>query len=102
MRVGNELGAGHPRAAAFSVVMVTSLSFIISVIIAIIVLALRHVISYVFTEGEVIANAVSDMCPLLALTLMLNGIQPVLSGNSVFLLFIYLIFILLSYGCRIW
>lgn len=82
MRVSNELGAGHPKSAAFSVIVVNSISFIISVIAAIIVLALRHVISYVFTEGEVVADAVSDLCPLLALTLILNGVQPVLSGKT--------------------
>lgn len=80
MRVGNELGAGHPKSAAFSVVVVTIISFIISVIAAIAVLALRHVLSYAFTEGKVVADAVSDLCPMLALTLLLNGIQPVLSG----------------------
>uniref|UniRef100_A0A5B7AHG5 Protein DETOXIFICATION n=1 Tax=Davidia involucrata TaxID=16924 RepID=A0A5B7AHG5_DAVIN len=83
VRVGNELGAGHPKAAAFSVVIVTLISFIISVIVAIIVLALRHVISYAFTDGETVANAVSDLCPLLCFTLALNGIQPVLSGVAV-------------------
>ncbi|XP_059661883.1 protein DETOXIFICATION 40-like [Cornus florida] len=83
VRVGNELGAGHPKAAAFSVVMVTSISFIISVVIAIMVMAFRHVISYIFTDGEIVAEAVSDMCPLLAVTLILNGIQPVLSGVAV-------------------
>ncbi|XP_059661885.1 protein DETOXIFICATION 40-like [Cornus florida] len=83
VRVGNELGAGHPKAAAFSVVMVTSISFIISVVIAIMVMAFRHSISYIFTDGEIVAEAVSDMCPLLAVTLILNGIQPVLSGVAV-------------------
>lgn len=83
VRVSNELGAGNPKAAAFSVVVVTSISFIISVVFAVIVLALRHVISYAFTSGEVVANAVSELCPLLALTLLLNGVQPVLSGVAV-------------------
>ncbi|XP_021292987.1 protein DETOXIFICATION 40 [Herrania umbratica] len=83
VRVGNELGAGHPKSASFSVVIVTVFSFIISVAAAIIVLALRHVLSYAFTEGEVVAQAVSDLCPLLAVTLILNGIQPVLSGVAV-------------------
>ena len=81
MRVSNELGAGHPKSAAFSVVVVNVISFIVSVIAAIIVLALRRVMSYAFTEGEVVADAVSDLAPLLALTLVLNGIQPVLSGK---------------------
>ncbi|CAL5408978.1 unnamed protein product [Camellia sinensis] len=83
VRVSNELGAGHPKSAAYSVVVVTSISFIISVIAAIVLLALRNIISYVFTDGEIVANAVSDLCPLLALTLILNGIQPVLSGVAV-------------------
>lgn len=81
MRVGNELGAGHPKSAAFSVVVVNFLSCIISIIAAIIVLALRDVISYVFTEGEAVAQAVSELCPYLAVSLILNGIQPVLSGT---------------------
>lgn len=83
VRVSNELGAGHPKSASFSVLVVTSISFVISIIAAIVVLSLRDVISYVFTEGEIVANAVSDLCPLLSLTLLLNGIQPVLSGVAV-------------------
>ncbi|GFZ06326.1 MATE efflux family protein [Actinidia rufa] len=83
VRVGNELGAGNPKSAAFSVVMVTLVSLTIAVIEAIVVLALRHVISYVFTSGETVANAVSELCPFLAVTLILNGVQPVLSGVAV-------------------
>ncbi|XP_042516477.1 protein DETOXIFICATION 40-like [Macadamia integrifolia] len=83
VRVSNELGAGNPRSAAFSVVMVNLVSFITAVIAAGVVLALRHVISYAFTDGETVADAVSDLCPLLGITLILNGIQPVLSGVAV-------------------
>ncbi|KAE9600713.1 hypothetical protein Lal_00045761 [Lupinus albus] len=83
VRVSNELGAKNPRSASFAVVVVTVISFIISVIAAIIVLLIRDVISYLFTEGEEVAAAVSDLCPLLALSLILNGIQPVLSGVAV-------------------
>ncbi|XP_045803868.1 protein DETOXIFICATION 40-like [Trifolium pratense] len=83
VRVSNELGARNPKSASFSVVVVTLISFVISVILAVVVFALRDVISYVFTEGEVVAAAVSDLCPLLCLTLVLNGIQPVLSGVAV-------------------
>ncbi|XP_043690811.1 protein DETOXIFICATION 40-like [Telopea speciosissima] len=83
VRVSNELGAGNPRSAAFSVVMVNLLSFIIAVIAAGVVLALRHVISYAFTDGKTVADAVSDLSPLLCITLILNGVQPVLSGVAV-------------------
>lgn len=81
VRVSNELGARNPKSAAFSVVVVTGLSALLSVIIGIIVMAMRHVISYAFTEGDRVAEAVSELTPLLAVTLFLNGIQPVLSGK---------------------
>ncbi|KAL5722335.1 Protein DETOXIFICATION 40 [Ranunculus cassubicifolius] len=83
VRVSNELGAKNPKSAAFSIVVVTLLSFIISVIAAIILLALRHIISYAFTDGESVSNAVLELTPFLAITLILNGIQPVLSGVAV-------------------
>ena len=61
MRVSNELGAGNPKSAAFSVVLVNLVSFIIAVIEAIVVLSLRHVISYAFTGGATVAKDVSDL-----------------------------------------
>lgn len=81
MRVSNELGSGNPKSAAFSVLVVVALSTIISIICALLVIIFRDVISYIFTDGEAVAAAVSDLCPLLALTLVLNGVQPVLTGN---------------------
>ncbi|KAE8690920.1 aconitate hydratase [Hibiscus syriacus] len=83
VRVANELGADHPKSVAFSVVVVTTLSFIISVVAATLLMFLRHIISYAFTDGEEVAEAVSDLCPLLAVTLILNRIQPTLSGVAV-------------------
>lgn len=80
VRVSNELGAGNPRAAAFSVIVVTTISFIISIIFAIAILLLRNIISYAFTEGEEVSDAVAELCPFLAVSFILNGIQPVLSG----------------------
>ncbi|XP_066368920.1 protein DETOXIFICATION 40-like [Miscanthus floridulus] len=83
VRVSNELGAGNPKAASFSVVVVTLLSFVLSVLISIVILLCRDYISYIFTEGEDVSRAVSQLTPLLAVTLILNGIQPVLSGVAV-------------------
>ncbi|XP_052181223.1 protein DETOXIFICATION 40-like [Diospyros lotus] len=83
VRVGNELGGGNPKSAAFSVLVVNLVSLAIAVAEAMVVLALRHVISFAFTGGEAVADAVSDLCPFLAVTLILNGVQPVLSGVAV-------------------
>ncbi|KAK4360945.1 hypothetical protein RND71_019897 [Anisodus tanguticus] len=83
VRLSNELGAGHPKSASFSVLVVTLSSFVIAVVIAITVMMLRDVISYAFTGGETIAKASSELAPLLAASIILNGIQPVLSGVAV-------------------
>nr|GMD91769.1 protein DETOXIFICATION 40-like [Ipomoea batatas] len=83
VRVSNELGAGHPKSASFSVIVVTLSSFIVAVVIGIAVILLRRRLSYAFTGGETIANAVSDLAPLLTVSILLNGIQPVLSGVAV-------------------
>ncbi|KAI3718722.1 hypothetical protein L6452_19604 [Arctium lappa] len=83
VRVSNELGAGHPKSAAFAVAMVTLSSFVTSLICAIVILALRQVISYAFTDGQTVADAVSELTPFLAVSILLNGIQPVLSGVAV-------------------
>ncbi|KAJ6725147.1 PROTEIN DETOXIFICATION [Salix viminalis] len=81
VRVSNELGAGHPKSASFSVVAVTLSSFIIALALAIAVLLLRHVMSYAFTGGSTIADAVAELSPFLAISILLNGVQPVLSGK---------------------
>ncbi|XP_028762956.1 protein DETOXIFICATION 40 isoform X2 [Neltuma alba] len=83
VRVGNEVGAGHPKSAAFAVVAVTTVSLSIALFFAILVLIFRHVISYIFTGGTTVANAVSELAPFLAVSIILNGIQPVLSGVAV-------------------
>jgi len=44
------------------------------------VIASRDNVSYIFTSDADVAKAVSDLCPFLAVTIILNGIQPVLSG----------------------
>ncbi|RCV42042.1 hypothetical protein SETIT_9G183400v2 [Setaria italica] len=83
VRVSNELGAGHAKAASFSVKVVTTVSVVVASAIAAAVLCLRDYISYIFTRGDDVARAVSTMTPLLAVTIVLNGIQPVLSGVAV-------------------
>ncbi|XP_062161543.1 protein DETOXIFICATION 40-like [Alnus glutinosa] len=83
VRVSNELGAGHPKSASFSVVIVTLSSLVIALICAILVLGLRNVMSYAFTSGTTVSDAVSELSPFLAVSIILNGIQPVLSGVAV-------------------
>ncbi|CAI9087203.1 OLC1v1021218C2 [Oldenlandia corymbosa var. corymbosa] len=83
VRVSNELGAGHSKSTAFAVLVVTSSSTLIALVIAIFLMAYRHVLSYAFTSGKAIADATSELTPLLAISIVLNGIQPVLCGVAV-------------------
>ncbi|CAF2130612.1 unnamed protein product [Brassica napus] len=83
IRTSNELGAGNPRSALFSTWTATFISFVISLAEALAVIASRDYISYIFTSDADVAKAVSDLCPFLAVTIILNGIQPVLSGVAV-------------------
>ncbi|EEF43880.1 multidrug resistance pump, putative [Ricinus communis] len=83
VRVSNELGAGHPKSAAFAVVVVTLSSFLIALILGIVALVLRNYLSYIFTSGTTVAKAVAELSPFLALSIVLSGIQPVLSGVAV-------------------
>lgn len=83
VRVSNELGAAHPMVAKFSVVVVTTTSVIISIIFSAIVLIFKTGLSQLFTSDSEVIAAVSDLTPLLAISVFLNGIQPILSGVAI-------------------
>lgn len=80
VRVSNELGAGHPKVAKFSVWVVNGTSLLISIIFSALVLILRVELSELFTSDTEVISAVSNLTPLLAISVLLNGIQPILSG----------------------
>ena len=83
VRVSNELGAAHPRVAKFSVFVVNGTSILISIIFCAIVLIFRVGLSKLFTSDSEVIEDVSSLTPLLAISVFLNGIQPILSGNKV-------------------
>lgn len=78
--MSNELGAGHPKVAKFSVWVVNGTSLSISIIFSALVLILRVELSELFTSDTEVIEAVSNLTPLLAISVLLNGIQPILSG----------------------
>ncbi|KAK1404565.1 Protein DETOXIFICATION [Heracleum sosnowskyi] len=83
VRVSNELGRGSSRAAKFSTVQIVLTSFAIGFVLFIFFLFFRGRVAYVFTESTEVAAAVADLSPLLACSLLLSSIQPVLSGVAV-------------------
>ena len=83
MRVSNELGAGNYRAAKFSVKVVSVTSVSIGVICMILVVATRDYFPYLFTSSEAVVKETTKLSILLAITVLLNSLQPVLSGTLV-------------------
>ncbi|RHN50716.1 putative multi antimicrobial extrusion protein [Medicago truncatula] len=83
VRVANELGRGSSRDAKFSIVINALTSFAIGFIFFLIFLFLKKKLSYIFTSDSDVANAVGDLSFWLALSMLLNSVQPVLSGVSV-------------------
>ncbi|KAL4320111.1 hypothetical protein GQ457_18G008550 [Hibiscus cannabinus] len=83
VRVSNELGRGSSKGAKFSIMITTITSLCIGSVLFVIFLFLRGRLAYIFTESEEVASAVADLSPLLACSILLNSVQPVLSGVAV-------------------
>lgn len=79
--MSNELGSGHPRAAKYSVVVTVLQSLLIGIIAATIIMATRHQFSMIFTDSQRMQNAVANLAYLLGITMVLNSVQPVISGK---------------------
>ena len=79
--VSNELGRGSSKAAKFSIVMTVLTSFVIGFLLFLFFLFFRGRLAYIFTESEEVAKAVANLSPLLAVSILLNSVQPVLSGT---------------------
>ncbi|KAH7567326.1 hypothetical protein ACOSQ2_011141 [Xanthoceras sorbifolium] len=83
VRVSNELGADNSRAAKFSVVVVCVTSIFIGVLCMALVFATRYDFPYLFTTSDAVAAETTKLAFLLAITVLLNSLQPVLSGVAV-------------------
>ncbi|PWZ26219.1 Protein DETOXIFICATION 30 [Zea mays] len=83
VRVSNELGAGRPRAAKFAILVVLMSSVAIGLAFFVLVLAFRDVYGAPFTESPEVVRAVASLGVVFAFSLLLNSVQPVLSGVAV-------------------
>ncbi|TVU25985.1 hypothetical protein EJB05_28509 [Eragrostis curvula] len=83
VRVANELGAGNGRGARFAAIVSSMTSLAIGVFFWVIIMFLHDKIALIFTSSTVVLDAVDKLSVLLAFTILLNSIQPVLSGVAV-------------------
>lgn len=80
VRVANELGRGDAGAAKFAILMILVTSFSIALVVFVVFIVLRGELAYAFTTSEEVAGEVARLSPLLGYSLLLNGVQPILSG----------------------
>ncbi|KAK3447161.1 protein DETOXIFICATION 35 [Eucalyptus grandis] len=83
VRVSNELGLGHPRAAKYCVYVTVFQSLLIGLLCMAAILLTRDHFSIIFTSSKRLQEAVSHLAYLLAVTMVLNSVQPVISGVAV-------------------
>lgn len=81
VRVSNELGSAHPRAAKYSVIVTVVQSLFIGIFCAILILATKDDFAVIFTDSQAMRKAVADLAHLLGITMLLNSVQPVISGK---------------------
>ncbi|KAL2227058.1 UNVERIFIED_CONTAM: Protein DETOXIFICATION 35, partial [Sesamum indicum] len=83
VRVSNELGLGHPRAAKYSVYVTIFQSLLIGILCMAVILTTREYFAIIFTDSENMQRAVAHLSSLLGVTMLLNSIQPVISGVAI-------------------
>ncbi|KAM3319953.1 protein DETOXIFICATION 35 [Capsicum chacoense] len=83
VRVSNELGLGRPRATKYSVLITVFQSLLIGILCMIIVLAVRNHLAILFTNSKDLQRAVAGLAWLLGITMLLNSVQPVISGVAI-------------------
>ncbi|CAL5073871.1 unnamed protein product [Urochloa decumbens] len=83
VRVANELGAANGQGAKFATIVSTTTSFMISVFASLLALIFHDKLAMIFSSSKPVIDAVDGISVLLAFTILLNGIQPVLSGVAI-------------------
>ncbi|XP_048325467.1 protein DETOXIFICATION 35-like isoform X2 [Ziziphus jujuba] len=83
VRVSNELGRGHPRAAKHAVYVTIFESLLIGILCMVIIFITRNKFSIIYTSDEALQRAVSHLAYLLGATMLLNSVQPVISGVAI-------------------
>ncbi|EOA13263.1 hypothetical protein CARUB_v10026293mg [Capsella rubella] len=83
VRVANELGAGNGKRARFAMIVSVTQSLITGVLFTVLIIFLLNHISWIFSSSETVLKAVNNLTTLLAFAILLNSVQPVLSGVAV-------------------
>ncbi|GAB2290700.1 hypothetical protein Dimus_024975 [Dionaea muscipula] len=83
VRVANELGAGNGKGAKFATIVSTGQSIVIGLIIFALILIFHDKYGLIFSSSAAVLEKVDKLSILLAFSILLNSIQPILSGVAV-------------------
>ncbi|KAI3992906.1 hypothetical protein MKX01_034256 [Papaver californicum] len=83
VRVACELGAGNGKAAKFAMKVSLVTSIAVGFFFWLIIMVFNKNLAMIFTPTATVVGAVNEFAALLAFTVLLNCIQPVLSGVAV-------------------
>ncbi|XP_052134130.1 protein DETOXIFICATION 16-like [Oryza glaberrima] len=79
-RVSNELGAGRPQAARLATRVVMLLAFLVGTSEGLVMVLVRNLWGYAYSNEEEVADYIAKMMPILAVSILFDAIQCVLSG----------------------
>ncbi|CAI9111107.1 OLC1v1011246C1 [Oldenlandia corymbosa var. corymbosa] len=83
VRVANELGAGNGRKAKFATMVSVTESVVVGIIFWFVIMFFHNQIALAFTSSKPVLEEVSKLSIFLAFTVLLNSVQPILSGVAV-------------------
>ncbi|CAN4112320.1 unnamed protein product [Withania somnifera] len=83
VRVSNELGAGRPKAAKFSVVVAVITSTLVGLVFTVAVIATKNYYPRLFSDKPEVIHETSKLAYFLAATIFVMSIQPILHGVAV-------------------
>ncbi|GAB4844970.1 Protein DETOXIFICATION 26 [Ancistrocladus abbreviatus] len=82
VRVANELGAGNGKAAKFTTQVSIMQSTIIGLVFCAVIIIFHDKFALIFTSSCDVLEEVDKLAVLLAISILLNSIQPPFRGNN--------------------
>lgn len=79
--MSNELGAGNGSAAKFATKVSVVQSSIIGIFFCALIMVLHDKVAYIFSSTAEVVSEVDELAYLLGITIILNSVQPILSGD---------------------
>lgn len=83
VRVSNQLGAAHPRTARFSVVVAVISSSLTGLLLSLVLILTWNQYPSMFSADNEVQSLVKQLTPLLAISVLVDSIQPTLSGVAI-------------------